>query len=202
MSTLVYSFTSHIMGKNARVRVYTTHVEWDKPRGVSGAKVAAGLMTGGLSMLATGVKNGKAGTEMIPIEKISSIVTKRDGLLNSIVQFITSGNTLDMRVSHSEAAQVKDVVQRLMLGQHVDPVNPGQLVAPTAQPATPSAARLATLPPPPAAQVPVVAAAPSPEAPSQPDVMAQLQQLGSLRDAGILTAEEFEAKKAQLLDRI
>lgn len=33
-------------------------------------------------------------------------------------------------------------------------------------------------------------------------VISQLRQLGELRGAGVLTAAEFEAKKAQLLDRI
>lgn len=36
----------------------------------------------------------------------------------------------------------------------------------------------------------------------QPDVMGQLRQLGELRDAGVLTPEEFEAKKADLLKRL
>lgn len=35
-----------------------------------------------------------------------------------------------------------------------------------------------------------------------PDVLAQLEKLGSLRDAGILTEEEFAAKKAELLGRL
>ncbi|WP_068434168.1 PH domain-containing protein [Piscicoccus intestinalis] len=34
------------------------------------------------------------------------------------------------------------------------------------------------------------------------DVMAQLKQLGELRDAGIVTPEEFDAKKAELLSRL
>lgn len=36
----------------------------------------------------------------------------------------------------------------------------------------------------------------------QEDVMGQLAKLGGLRDAGILTDAEFDAKKAELLDRI
>ena len=36
-------------------------------------------------------------------------------------------------------------------------------------------------------------------APPQEDYIAQLQKLGELRDAGILTDEEFEAKKKQIL---
>jgi len=34
------------------------------------------------------------------------------------------------------------------------------------------------------------------------DPMAQLKQLGELRDAGVVTPEEFEAKKAEILRRI
>ena len=49
--------------------------------------------------------------------------------------------------------------------------------------------------PPPAAPV-----APAPPAP--PSVPEQLQQLADLRDRGVITAEEFEAKKAQLLERM
>ena len=35
--------------------------------------------------------------------------------------------------------------------------------------------------------------------PSQADVLNQLKQLGELRDAGVLTEEEFAAQKAKLL---
>lgn len=47
--------------------------------------------------------------------------------------------------------------------------------------------------------VPQPAAAPQAAA---PDTLAQLKQLGELRDAGVLTTEEFEAKKAELLERL
>jgi hypothetical protein len=45
------------------------------------------------------------------------------------------------------------------------------------------------------------AAAPVAPAPAQPDVATQLQQLGALRDAGVLTQEEFDAKKTEILSR-
>jgi hypothetical protein len=35
-----------------------------------------------------------------------------------------------------------------------------------------------------------------------PDVMAQLEKLGELRDAGVVTDDEFESKKAELLARL
>lgn len=37
---------------------------------------------------------------------------------------------------------------------------------------------------------------------SAPDVTEQLARLGQLRDAGVLTEEEFAAKKAELLERL
>ncbi|WP_407358044.1 DUF2510 domain-containing protein [Microbacterium sp. LTA6] len=108
-------FTSHIQGKNAVVTVWPDRVEWLKPRGVSGGKITAGVLTGGLSMLATGVKNGKTGTEMIPIKSISSVTTKKDGFSNTLVSVITTGNTIDFRVSHKEAAELKQVLTQLIL---------------------------------------------------------------------------------------
>jgi hypothetical protein len=43
------------------------------------------------------------------------------------------------------------------------------------------------------------AAAPAPAAPAQQDDMAQIQQLAAMKDQGILTEEEFAAKKKQIL---
>jgi Short C-terminal domain len=42
-------------------------------------------------------------------------------------------------------------------------------------------------------------AAPPTAAPAEPEYMAELQQLAQLRNQGIITPEEFEAKKKQLL---
>ena len=49
----------------------------------------------------------------------------------------------------------------------------------------------------------VVAQAPAaPSAPTPPTIPEQLQQLADLRDRGVITAAEFETKKAQLLERM
>jgi hypothetical protein len=48
-------------------------------------------------------------------------------------------------------------------------------------------------PPPPPAQ------APPPPAPAAADPIAQLKELGELRDSGVLTEAEFEAQKAKIL---
>ena len=42
-------------------------------------------------------------------------------------------------------------------------------------------------------------AAPPPAAPAPPDEMAQIQQLATMKDHGLLTEEEFQAKKKQIL---
>jgi hypothetical protein len=167
----LYRFTSHILGKNAKVAIYLDRIEWELARGVSGGKVTAGVLTAGLSVLATGVRNRKAGTEMIPVKSMTSVTTQRDGMLNSKVSVITAGNTVDFRVSHAEAKIVKDTLTDLMLGKH-----------PSVQTA-PEPTRAAA------------AAAPA-------DHTAQLQQLAALRDSGILTDEEFAAKKAEILARM
>lgn len=174
----LFEFTSHIAGKNARVHIFNDRIEWNLARGVSGGKVTAGLMTGGLSMLATGVRNGKAGSEMIPIKNISSVTTKRDGMLNTVVQVVTSGNTIDFRVSHAEAAQIRGILNDLILRGPLQS-------APTIQQSVPASQQSA----------PVIQQ-------SAPDVVGQLTQLGQLRDAGVLTAAEFDAKKAELLARM
>lgn len=115
MSAPLHTFTSHTSGKNARVSIYPDRLEWELARGVSGGKITAGIMTAGLSLLATGVKNGKTGSEMIPIRQITSVLTKRDGVLNTIVSVVTAGNVVDFRVSHAEAKVVRDTLNRLML---------------------------------------------------------------------------------------
>ena len=47
------------------------------------------------------------------------------------------------------------------------------------------------------AQAPPPAAAPAPTA--EPDYAAELEKLAGLRDQGVITAEDFEAKKKQIL---
>lgn len=115
MSAPIHTFTSHTGGKNARVSIYPDRIEWELQRGVSGGKLTAGLMTGGLSLLATGFKNGKSSSETIPVRQITSVTTRRDGMLNTVVSVVTAGNTVDFRVSHSEAKEVRDTLNKLML---------------------------------------------------------------------------------------
>ena len=63
-----------------------------------------------------------------------------------------------------------------------------------------AAAAQAPVPAPVAAPAPVVA--PAPAAPSAADSADAIKRLGDLRDQGLLTPEEFEAKKAEILARM
>jgi outer membrane biosynthesis protein TonB len=71
----------------------------------------------------------------------------------------------------------------------------------------PAAQQAAALPPAPAAPQPEAAASqPVPAAPQaaapQPDILDQIAKLGGLHAAGVLTDEEFQAKKTELLNRL
>ena len=168
MSQPLMSFGSHVSGRKAHVEIYPDRVEFAKPKGMGpAAKLAVGWVTGGVSLLATGVRS-KGGSEVIPVKAITSVVTRRDGLRTTSVVVTVSNNAVAMRVDHDSAEEVKALLTQLMLGTH-----PSQAGAPPA---------------------PVPAAPQSP-----PDATDQIVRLAELRDQGILTEEEFTAKKAQLL---
>ena len=170
----ITKFKSHIAGKNADVAIYPDRIEWTLAGGMSGGKLAAGIVTMGASTLATGLKKKHGqGSEVIPVKNISSVTTEKDGLRYTKVQVVTTGNTIDFRVSHGEAPAIKDLLVALMLGNH-----------PTQQQAT--------------SATPQPAPAPAPSTGGD-DRVAKLRELAQLRDDGILTAEEFAAEKARIL---
>ncbi|MFF4155060.1 SHOCT domain-containing protein [Streptomyces sp. NPDC001651] len=169
-STPLMTFKSHIEGKNADVAIYQDRIEWSRPRGMSAKKLTAGLLTGGASLLATGVRSSDAGTEMIPVRNIASVVTKRDGLMFTKVVVVASGNNIDFRVPHDAAPRIKALLTDLILGRI------------------------------PGAEQPTAAPAPAPQSGGTP--VEQLRQLAELRDAGILSDEEFTTKKAEILARM
>lgn len=47
-----------------------------------------------------------------------------------------------------------------------------------------------------------VAPVPTPSNPGSPDIAQEIEKLGSLKEQGLITKAEFEAKKKELLDRI
>ncbi|MFJ4755009.1 SHOCT domain-containing protein [Streptomyces sp. NPDC088763] len=172
-STALMTFKSHIEGKNADVAIHQDRIEWSRPRGMSAKKLTAGLLTGGASLLATGVRSSDAGTEMIPVRNIASVVTKRDGLMFTKVVVVASGNNIDFRVPHDAAPRIKALLTELILGRIPGPE-----------------------------QAPASAPAPAPAPQAAPTPVEQLRQLAELRDAGILSDDEFTTKKAEILARM
>lgn len=169
----ILEFTSHVQGKNAKVRVFTDRVEWERGKAVSAGKITAGLMTAGLSLAATGVRTRKgAGTEVILLRSVTSVTSRRDTLLNDAVSVITSGNTIDFRVSKGEGEQITRVLLDLVGGRH-----PAQAARPAHAPAVPQ----------------------HHPAPGHTDVGEKLQQLASLHAQGVLTDAEFAAAKSKAL---
>jgi Short C-terminal domain len=98
------------------------------------------------------------------------------------------------------AVKTADVIHERVLARQQEHAAAQGVPAPPAAVAQPgSAAPIAAAP---AAAAPIAAApAPAPGAasPDMGDKLAQLKQLGELRDSGVLTDAEFGAQKAQIL---
>ena len=135
----LFEIESHVDGKNARVRAYRDRVEWERGKAVSGAKLTAAVMTMGMSAVVTGgVKSRKgAGTEVIPMRSITSVITRRESIMNDVVSVITSGNTIDMRCSKKEAERLKSLILDGIMGRLDTPAPAAVAAAPMAPPPPP-----------------------------------------------------------------
>lgn len=89
----IMTFASHIAGKNAQVTIFADRVEWSK----------------------SGMMGGSKGSEMVPMRSISSVTTKKDGMVNTVVQVATSGGMIEMRCGHSLAANVRQCITDQLL---------------------------------------------------------------------------------------
>lgn len=185
MSDGLLQFKSHIDGKNADVVVFEDRIEWSRDGRVSLTRMAAGAATMGASLLKTGVRTG-GGSEMIPIRSISSVTTKKDGLVNWKVVVITSGNTIEFRVDKSTAEHARTLLTQLITGSFA-----GTTTSPPPPPVATAAPAVATAPAPPPPPVPAGAA--------HGNVADELLKLKQLLDAGVLSDAEFAAQKARVL---
>lgn len=177
----IMEFKSHVAGKNADVRVFQDRIEWGKKGRMStGAKAALGAATGGISLFATGVR-GKAEDETIFVRSITSVTSKKSGFTKNVVSVIASGNTIDFRCEQSEAVAFKKLLNDLVAG-----------VLPQAG----SAPQPAQAPP------PVPSGPPQAAGSAADEVMGQIQKLDELKQAGILSDDEFQQKKTELLGRL
>lgn len=111
--------------------------------------------------------------EDFPLDKISSVQWKSGMLLGSVLIFV-SGNKSEIGSVQKDAGKaLTDSVRAKISNLSNAPATP-ESSTPTATP--PGAAAV--------------------------DPMAQIKQLGELRDAGLLTDDEFASKKAEILSRI
>lgn len=111
MEQPIYEVTSHISGKNAQVRVYQDRVEWERGKSASKAKITAGVLTLGTSLLVTGVRTRKhAGVEVIPMRSITAVASRRDSMINDMVVITTAGAAIEMRCSKTDAAQLRNMI--------------------------------------------------------------------------------------------
>jgi hypothetical protein len=92
-----YTFKSHVGGKNADVTIHADRIEW-------------ALEASKLSM-----SRKQRGSEMIPMRMVSSVATHKNGLRFTIVRVISAGNTIDFRVGHAQAKDIKDRLTQLLL---------------------------------------------------------------------------------------
>ncbi|QZY53403.1 SHOCT domain-containing protein [Leucobacter tenebrionis] len=116
---------------------------------------------------------------MVLLEHITNVSNRKDGMLYHLVEVQTASggaiNTIAFRVSRDEAAQFRQAI--LSAIQEHKAGSSTQVNVNVAQQTTTAA-------------------------PAAPDAAAQLQQLAGLRDAGILSEAEFEAKKTEILARM
>lgn len=115
-------------------------------------------------------------SEDFPLEKISSIQWSSGMLLGTITVF-ASGNKAEItQVQKQDGKAITDAVRA-----HIGGLKP------------PSA-------PPPMGTPPALDTTPEPAVAAIGDPYERLKKLAELRDAGILTPDEFDAKKKQILD--
>lgn len=110
MTAPLFEVTSHIDGKNAKVRIYPDRVEWEREKTVNKGLLVA---TMGMSAMAgpAGIYSRKgAGVEVIPMRSITSVTQKRDSMMNDVVSIITAGNTIDMRCAKAEAERLRTLI--------------------------------------------------------------------------------------------
>lgn len=116
------TFTSHVAGRNARVRVYPDRIEWAQPGRTMVANVLLiilALYTVGLTLLAAACRPrfAEQGRQMLAMRAVQSVASERDGLYTAVL--VSAGaNAIRFRVSNGEAPAIEQLVRDLVLGTH------------------------------------------------------------------------------------
>lgn len=106
------SFTAEISGAMSRVDVFSDRLEWTRVSGgVSAGKITAGILTGGMSLAATGVGKGgyrpKKTTDLsvLYLTDVNGVSSERSGRRTTIT-VVTATQSLDMRLPRTEAEHI------------------------------------------------------------------------------------------------
>lgn len=124
----LYQLNGQIGGRKVTIRLWPDRLEWGSDRGVSGGKVALGVLTYGLSLLATGVKGNKDNYIAIPVTAITGVTITKNGMSGRLVQVQNSSRqAIEFAVTRGAAEEFKQAIH------HAIQMNTGQpvLVAPT-----------------------------------------------------------------------
>jgi|GEM_PF-1515487 len=100
-----------------RLWVFPDRIEYDAKGATSKGKVALGVMTGGVSMLATGVR-GRGDRTVISLREVNSISRKRESMNRDIVTVLTAGNSFAISCTKSEAEKLQAILQNAMNSLH------------------------------------------------------------------------------------
>lgn len=98
----VMKFKSHVLGYNSDVILYSNRIEWKQ---MSSRNWWLAMFTLGLSLL---VPRREKASEVIPLSRVSSVTTRRTSPMYTVVSVITTGNTIDFKVTHDEAKEFSD----------------------------------------------------------------------------------------------
>ncbi|HXH57707.1 SHOCT domain-containing protein [Iamia sp.] len=198
MNELLFQGTSHDEGRNAEVYLYADRIERVKARSRAS------------------LSRANQDVEVTPMRSVSSVQTRKKGMRTNVAVY-ASGNNIDFRFGHSEAARFRHIITEMLLGHHVQPMAP--LISQPAPTGTPAG----WYPDPTGrhgqrwwggttwmdsvldgseqttdAEGVRLMDAPTPPAAS---VAEQLRELAELRGSGVLTEEEFAAQKAKVLSQ-
>ena len=180
---------SRIAGRNATIAVYPDRIEWSRPRSISPGKVTAAVLTGGISLVGGIHSNRGSGSATIPMRQVAAVnlIRKGIGMAGWIVSISTASGIVEAVCSKSDAEALRDAIMRGISGAYTT-APPPPVVASHAAPVAPV----------------VIHTAPAHAAPAAPaaSIADQLVQLKSLFDAGVLSPDEYEAKRAILVAQL
>lgn len=108
-----FSFTSHVAGRNARVDVYSTHINWrSKPVLPVWALLLIMVCTCFISLLFKPLRTFRVSTSSIPMKAVTG-VTSQPSRLQAKLTIIAPGTVIEARIAQTEA----DAIRQYILGR-------------------------------------------------------------------------------------